>query len=189
MIVTAQKILHDPVFESPTVIMLVDRNELETQLFGNLTAASIGNIEVAESKRELQNLLASDYRGLIISMIHKFEGMPGKINTRDTIFILVDEAHRTTTGTLGNYLMGALPNATYFGFTGTLLTRLHTDRERSSRSGVTIHPMVILTNTVSQSLSAMALPSRSITLLPPMTCSLIGGLLKRNSLTLPIWKE
>ena len=119
MIVAAQKILREPVFESPTVIMLVDRNELETQLFGNLTAAGIGNVEVAESKRELQKLLAADHRGLIVSMIHKFEGMPEKINTRDTIFILVDEAHRTTTGTLGNYLMGALPNATYIGFTGT----------------------------------------------------------------------
>lgn len=119
MIVAAQKILRDPVFENPTVIMLVDRNELETQLFGNLTAAGIGNVEVAESKRELQELLAADHRGLIVSMIHKFEGIPEKINTRDTIFILVDEAHRTTTGTLGNYLMGALPNATYIGFTGT----------------------------------------------------------------------
>ena len=119
MIVAAQKILHEPVFESPTVIMLVDRNELETQLFGNLTAAGIGNVEVAESKRELQALLAADHRGLIVSMIHKFEGMPENINNRDTIFILVDEAHRTTTGTLGNYLMGALPNATYIGFTGT----------------------------------------------------------------------
>ena len=119
MIVAAQKILHEPVFESATVILLVDRNELETQLFGNLTAAGIGNVEVAESKRELQKLLAADHRGLIVSMIHKFEGMPEKINTRDTIFILVDEAHRTTTGTLGNYLMGALPNATYIGFTGT----------------------------------------------------------------------
>ncbi|MEN6443519.1 MAG: HsdR family type I site-specific deoxyribonuclease [Methanoregula sp.] len=119
MIVAAQKILRDPVFENPTVIMLVDRNELETQLFGNLTAAGIGNVEVAESKRDLQNLLAADHRGLIVSMIHKFEGMPENINNRDTIFILVDEAHRTTTGTLGNYLMGALPNATYIGFTGT----------------------------------------------------------------------
>jgi type I restriction enzyme R subunit len=49
MIVAAQKILREPVFESPTVILLVDRNELETQLFGNLTAAGIGNVEVAET--------------------------------------------------------------------------------------------------------------------------------------------
>lgn len=52
-------------------------------------------------------------------MIQKFEGMPANIITRDNVFVLVDEAHRTTSGKLGNYLMGALPNATYIGFTGT----------------------------------------------------------------------
>jgi type I restriction enzyme R subunit len=36
-----------------------------------------------------------------------------------TVIMLVDEAHRTTGGKLGNYLLGALPNATYIGFTGT----------------------------------------------------------------------
>ncbi len=119
MIIVAQKILQNPAFDNPTVIMLVDRNELESQLFGNLEALGIANVEVAESKRDLQDLLSSDYRGLMVSMIHKFEGVPEKINTRENVFVLVDEAHRTTGGVLGNYLMGALPNATYIGFTGT----------------------------------------------------------------------
>jgi len=52
-------------------------------------------------------------------MVHKFDDIPAKINERKNIFVLVDEAHRTTGGDLGNYLMGALPNATYLGFTGT----------------------------------------------------------------------
>jgi type I restriction enzyme R subunit len=52
-------------------------------------------------------------------MIHKFRDMPANINTRSNIFVLVDEAHRTTGGDLGNYLMAGLPNATYIGFTGT----------------------------------------------------------------------
>jgi len=119
MIVTAQKIIEDPVFENPTVIMLVDRTELETQLFGNLSACGIKEIEVADSKRHLKGLLSSDRRGLIVTMIHKFEGIPENINTRENIFVLVDEAHRTTGGDLGNYLMGALPRAAYIGFTGT----------------------------------------------------------------------
>src|SRR5208283_5319494 len=38
-------------------------------------------------------------------------------------FVLIDEAHRTTGGALGTYLMGALPNATYVGFTGTPIDR------------------------------------------------------------------
>jgi type I restriction enzyme R subunit len=119
MIVAAQKIIANPLFENPTVIMLVDRNELESQLFGNIAALGIGNVEVTESKEHLRNLLSSDRRGLIVTMIHKFEGMPANINTRKNIFVLVDEAHRTTGGKLGNYLMGALPNAAYIGFTGT----------------------------------------------------------------------
>ncbi|MEQ9353778.1 MAG: hypothetical protein RLP97_00365 [Coleofasciculus chthonoplastes F2-STO-03] len=45
--------------------------------------------------------------------------MPKNINTRSNIYILIDEAHRTTGGDLGNYLMAGLPNATFVGFTGT----------------------------------------------------------------------
>ncbi|HOV91008.1 MAG TPA: type I restriction endonuclease subunit R [Syntrophorhabdaceae bacterium] len=119
MIVAAQKIIENPSFENPTVIMLVDRNELEAQLFGNLASVGFEHVHVAESKRHLKELLERDTRGLIVTMIHKFEGMPDKVNLRKTIFVLVDEAHRTTGGDLGNYLMGALPKATYIGFTGT----------------------------------------------------------------------
>src|SRR3990170_3447616 len=119
MIVAAKKIMENPLFENPTVLMLVDRTELETQLFGNLTAVGVENLEIADSKRELRELLQQDRRGLIVSMIHKFDDIPQDINTRENIFVLVDEAHRTTGGDLGNYLMGALPNATYIGFTGT----------------------------------------------------------------------
>ena len=54
MIVTAQKIIENPIFENPTVIMLVDRNELESQLYGNLDAVGIAQVEVAESKRHLK---------------------------------------------------------------------------------------------------------------------------------------
>ena len=110
--------------EKPTVLMLIDRNELESQLFRNITGYGITTLEVAESKRDLQEILASDYRGLIVSMIHKFDDIPANINTHDGVTVLVDEAHRTTGGNLGNYLMAALPNATYIGFTGTPIDTL-----------------------------------------------------------------
>ena len=110
--------------EKPMVLMLIDRNELESQLFKNITGYGITAFQVAESKRNLQEILASDYRGLIVSMIHKFDDIPANINTREGLTVLVDEAHRTTGGDLGNYLMAALPNATYIGFTGTPIDKL-----------------------------------------------------------------
>jgi type I restriction enzyme R subunit len=119
MITVAEKLIRTPMFENPTVLMLVDRNELEAQLFSNLESVGFSHVEVADSKRHLKNLLQSDFRGLLVSTIQKFEDMPPDRVTRDNVFVLIDEAHRTTTGDLGNYLMGALPNATYIGFTGT----------------------------------------------------------------------
>jgi type I restriction enzyme R subunit len=123
MITAAQKMLHIPAFENPTVLLLVDRNELEAQLFQNLGALGVGRVEVAKSKAHLYQLLRSNHRGLIVSMIHKFDDIPANLVTRDNVFVLVDEAHRTTGGDLGTYLMAALPKATIIGFTGTPIDR------------------------------------------------------------------
>ena len=105
--------------EKPTVLMVVDRNELESQLFRNITGYGITTLEVAQSKNDLEEILSSDYRGLVVSMIHKFDKRPANLNPRERVVVLIDEAHRTTGGDFGSYLMAALPNATYIGFTGT----------------------------------------------------------------------
>ncbi|MFQ5830569.1 MAG: type I restriction endonuclease subunit R [Candidatus Methylomirabilia bacterium] len=123
MITAAEQILGHPAFEKPTVLMLVDRNELETQLFGNLRAYGLG-YEQATSKARLRELLKADYRGLVVSMIHKFDRADANLRTRENVFVFVDEAHRTTSGDLGNYLVAALPNATMIGFTGTPIDRI-----------------------------------------------------------------
>jgi type I restriction enzyme R subunit len=123
MLTVARMLLEDPDFRNPTVLMIVDRNELEQQLFQNLQEVGLRHVEVANSKRHLRELLERDTRGLIVSMIHKFDDMPANLNLRENIFVLVDEAHRSTGGDLGNYLMGALPNATFIGFTGTPIDR------------------------------------------------------------------
>lgn len=98
---------------------MIDRNELEDQLLKNLAAVGLSNVAHAYSMAELTRLLKQDYRGLIVTMIHKFREMPANLNTRSNIFVLIDEAHRTTGGDLGNYLMAGLPRASYLGFTGT----------------------------------------------------------------------
>ena len=117
---------------TPTVLLVVDRNELEGQLAGwvdrILGEMNLSGIQVrrAANCAELEDLLRADFRGLIITMIHKFDGIPARLNLRPDIFVLIDEAHRSTGGDFGNYLMGALPNATFIGFTGTPIAR--TDR-------------------------------------------------------------
>ncbi|GIU81645.1 MAG: type I restriction endonuclease subunit R [Acidobacteria bacterium] len=123
MITVAKGLLEDPRFKNPTVLLIVDRNELQQQLFQNLEAVGLGHVQVAESKDHLRRLLRQDTRGLIVSMIHKFDEADANLNTRTNIFVLIDEAHRSTGGDLGNYLMGALPNATFIGFTGTPIDR------------------------------------------------------------------
>ena len=123
MLTLARLLIETPAFQNPTVLLIVDRNELQSQLFQNLEAVGFGRVHLALSKRHLRDLLKADTRGLIVSMIHKFDDMPADLNTRANIFVLVDEAHRTTGGDLGNYLMGALPNATFIGFTGTPIDR------------------------------------------------------------------
>ncbi len=119
MIKAAERLFRAPEAEKPTVLLMIDRNELEDQMLKNLAALGLGNLEHASSIARLNQLLTDDYRGIIVTMIHKFRDMPADLNTRSNIYILIDEAHRTTGGDLGNYLMAGLPNATYIGFTGT----------------------------------------------------------------------
>ncbi len=86
MITVAKKLLEEPRFQNPTVLMVVDRNELQQQLFQNLESTGVGNVHVAESKAHLRRLLRQDTRGLIVSMIHKFEDADANLNLRNNIF-------------------------------------------------------------------------------------------------------
>jgi type I restriction enzyme R subunit len=98
---------------------MIDRNELEDQMMKNLDSVGMNNVARAVNIEKLNELLSDDYRGIIVTTIHKFRDMPENVNCRENIYVLIDEAHRTTQGDLGNYLMAGLPNATFIGFTGT----------------------------------------------------------------------
>jgi type I restriction enzyme, R subunit len=116
-------------FRNATVLLVVDRIELEGQLRGWVERL-LGEMQQqdipvtrAGSKDEVEELLRADRRGLILSMIHKFEGIEKDANTRDNIYVFIDEAHRSVAKDLGTYLMAAVPNATLIGFTGTPIAR------------------------------------------------------------------
>lgn len=119
MVFAAQKLRKSAELKSPTVIVLVDRTDLDTQISGTFNAADVPNVEMTDSISELQTLLERDTRKIIISMIHKFRDAKPNMNTRDNIIVLVDEAHRTQEGDLGRQMRAALPNAFLFGLTGT----------------------------------------------------------------------
>jgi type I restriction enzyme R subunit len=126
LLTAARRILEDKArFQNATVILVVDRTELEGQLkewverlLGEMQQQDIATKRV-NSKTELQALLDADFRGLIISMIHKFEGIAKDSYVRENVFVFIDEAHRSVAKDLGTYLMAALPQATILGFTGT----------------------------------------------------------------------
>lgn len=124
MVFAAQKLRMHPRLKNPTVLIIVDRIDLDSQITGTFTGADIPNLEKAESREKLQQLLAQDVRKIIITTIFKFGETDGAINERSNIIALVDEAHRTQEGDLGRKMRDALPNAFLFGLTGTPINRI-----------------------------------------------------------------
>jgi len=149
MIKTAELLFKSKEAEKPTVIMMLDRNELEGQLVTNLINTGLamptpnsdrtgdyGNVKLCKNIDHLIDILRSDYRGIVVTMIHKFRGLPADINDRKNIYVLIDEAHRTTGGDLGTYVMAALPEATFVGYTGTPIDKTQYGRGTFKTFGV-----------------------------------------------------
>ncbi len=126
MLFAARKLRLDPALKNPTVVIVVDRVDLDTQISSTFYAADTPNLVKAERRRELGQLLSQDVRKIIITRIFTFGEAEGVLNDRDNIIVLVDEAHRTQEGDLGRKMREALPNAFLFGLTGTPINR--TDR-------------------------------------------------------------
>jgi type I restriction enzyme R subunit len=123
MLFGARKLRLHPALRNPTVLVVVDRIDLDSQISGTFYAADMPNLVRTESRQELQDLLANDVRKVIITTIHKFAEADGKLNDRGNIIVMVDEAHRTQEGDLGRKMRDALPNAFLFGLTGTPINR------------------------------------------------------------------
>lgn len=123
MVFAAQKLRMHADLKNPTVLIVVDRIDLDSQITGTFNGADIPNLEKADSREKLQQLLAQDVRKIIITTIFKFGEATGALNERSNIIALVDEAHRTQEGDLGRKMREALPNAFLFGLTGTPINR------------------------------------------------------------------
>ena len=131
MVFAASLLLADTRADSPTIILLSDRTQLVRQTSGVFTSA-LGDAYFHEPKtsQELHALLAGDVRGVIATTVHKFADAGKNLSVRDNIIVMVDEAHRTQSDreeSLAGQLRGALPNARYFGMTGTPVRSLATD--------------------------------------------------------------
>jgi len=124
MVFAAQKLRMTPELKNPTVVIVDDRIDLETQITATFNASDIPGLASAKSKEELISFFKGDMRKILITTIFKFGEVEGMLNPRDNIILMVDEAHRTQEGNLGEKMRTALPNAFFFGLTGTPINKL-----------------------------------------------------------------
>lgn len=140
--------------ESPTIVVITDRNDLDDQLYGQFARCKDflrQTPQHAESRKHLTELLAGrQANGIIFTTMQKFEESRGALSQRRNIVVMADEAHRgqygltekvvtrqkdngtlevrTVIGT-ARIIRDSLPNATYIGFTGTPIS----SKDRSTR--------------------------------------------------------
>ena len=140
--------------ESPTIVVITDRNDLDNQLYGQFSRCRDflrQTPQQAESRQHLQELLANrQANGIIFTAMQKFEETGEALSERRNVVVMADEAHRgqygltekvvtrqnergelevrTVIGT-ARIIRDSLPNATYIGFTGTPIS----SKDRSTR--------------------------------------------------------
>lgn len=112
---------------APTVIVIADRKDLVRQTAEMFETAGMPRMTVPRNKRELHKQLRRDDAGIVITTVHKF-AEAGHLNDRPNIIVLVDEAHRSQEGKFGKAWRDAVPNAKFFGATGTAIE----DKDRST---------------------------------------------------------
>ncbi|WP_297506289.1 HsdR family type I site-specific deoxyribonuclease [Thermococcus sp.] len=141
MIFSAYKIKR--LLGNPTIFFIVDRQELEEQLAGELKAVGL-SFEVIGSIKHLKEVLthSDGKRGIFVTLIHKFreeelrdlkkelrmESRRRKtiMNRRDVV-VFIDEGHRTQYGELASTMRSILKDASFFAFTGTPIAKKHRD--------------------------------------------------------------
>jgi type I restriction enzyme R subunit len=138
----AGRIVREPVFANPTIVVLTDRNDLDDQLFGTFSRCQdlLRQPPVqAQSRAHLRELLSVATGGVVFTTIHKFfpdlpaasrnaaqAGENGdrhpRLSERRNIVVIADEAHRSQYDFIDGFarhMRDALPHASFIGFTGT----------------------------------------------------------------------
>lgn len=160
MLWLALKLRRDPKHENPTIVLVTDRKDLDAQITGTFQACGFPNPEQAESVRDLRDLLTGPTGKTILTTVQKFqeleEASDGKkrkartsfpeLSQASNLFVLADEAHRTQYGGLAGNLRKALPNACFFGFTGTPI-------DKNDRSTLSTFGSYIDTYTIEQAVA------------------------------------
>lgn len=146
MIFAANKLYRHPTLENPTIFFIVDREELETQLYEEFTALDITKPETIDSINALRAIIKHDEnrgkRGIFITLIHKFRPEELQqlqkeldtlsqtretIQTRKNVILFIDEAHRTQYGLLAAQMKQILKHASPFALTGTPIAKTGRD--------------------------------------------------------------
>ena len=132
----AGQLVKHPAMANPTLVVLTDRNDLDDQLFTTFSMCRdlIRQTPVqADSREDLQKLLARASGGVIFTTLQKFGETSQALTDRRNVVVIADEAHRSQYGFrakvdaktgeisygFAKYLRDALPNASFIGFTGT----------------------------------------------------------------------
>lgn len=117
----AKKMWNDPALQQPTILIIIDREQLQDQMFGQFVRTNTETCRVATGREELMRLLGDGegYRGIIVTIMHKFTGHENFAVPRRNVIALIDEAHRSQEGDFGKWMRATLPEASLFGFTGT----------------------------------------------------------------------
>lgn len=118
MLFAARKMWFTPTLQMPTILIIVDRDQLEDQISGQFFGTNTENCYVTSNREDLLTKLRDGYRGIIVTIMQKFQPGDFQVDRRNVI-VMVDEAHRTQEGDLGTAMRYVLKEASLFGFTGT----------------------------------------------------------------------
>ncbi len=135
MVFAAYKLRRHPALNNPTVMIVVDRRDLKTQLSDDFEACDYPNVEKALGVEDLKKRLRTDWRGTLVTTVQSFQKMGDLApRDRDNIISLVDECHRSQKGDgTESYAMTMrveLPNSFRYGFTGTPIDRTMVNTHR-----------------------------------------------------------